>query len=284
VTATGAGFTPFAGGLGAESSAYDLAMPLDAASVAAIRAVFTAHRLLVFRNQRLSSEAMRKFAALFGEVEGNIFRKADGSTLEDVHLISNLGRDGLPSEDSFIKSNYHWHTDKSYLRVPALMTLLLALEIPPSGGDTEFADLTRAYDALDEATKREIASLRAVHSFEYMRSSTGDRALTPQEREATPPVDHPLVRVHPESGARNLYLGMYCSHVHGMEEARGRALIKRLQAHATESRFVYVHRWQPHDLVLWDNRCLIHRATMGFDASKHRRVMQRAVVRGSVPV
>ncbi len=276
-------FTQLPQGFGAACVDFDLGqLPSDAAR-AAILAAFLRHRLLVFRSQALSPGRMRDFAANFGEVEGNIFRKADGSTLEDVHLISNLGANGLPDEDSYIKSNYHWHTDKSYLPVPALMTMLLALELPPHGGDTQFADMTRAYAALPEEMRRRIAGLRVIHSFEYMRSSTNDRPLTDAERAATPPVSHPLVRTHPATGEKSLYLGMYCSHVDGMDQKEGRALVQQLQAHSTSAPFIYSHRWRAGDLVLWDNRCLLHRATGGFDAQKHRRVLQRAVVKGTAP-
>ena len=276
-------FAPLSGGFGAACAQFDLVRPLAPDARKAILAAFLEYRLLAFRSQTLSAGAMRDFAAAFGEVEGNIFRKPDGSTLEDVHVISNLGASGLPDEDSYIKSNYNWHTDKSYLPVPALMTMLQAIELPPQGGDTEFADMTRAYEALPADTRSRIDGLKAIHSFEYMRSSTNDRPLTAAERAATPPVLHPLVRTHPETGEKSLYLGMYCSHVDGMDEAEGRALIQRLQAHATSVPFMYAHRWQPGDLVLWDNRCLLHRATMGFDSKKHRRVLQRVVVRGTVP-
>jgi alpha-ketoglutarate-dependent taurine dioxygenase len=276
-------FAPLGGGFGAVCAGFDLAQPLAPEGRTAILAAFLKHQLLVFRAQELSADAMRDFAAAFGEVEGNIFRKPDGSTLEDVHIISNLGASGLPDEDSYIKSNYNWHTDKSYLPVPALMTMLQAIELPPHGGDTEFADMTRAYAALPAELRSRIDGLRAIHSFEYMRSSTNDRPLTAAERAATPPVAHPLVRTHPETGQKSLYLGMYCSHIEGMDEGEGRALVQRLQAHATSAPFMYVHRWQTGDLVLWDNRCLLHRATMGFDSKKHRRVLQRAVVRGTAP-
>ena len=275
---------PLPGGFGAEATGYDLRAPLPAAERERVLAAFLKYHLLVFRDQRLSKDEMREFAALFGPVEGNIFRTPDGSVLDDVHQISNLDASGAPSEDSYVKSNYNWHTDKAYLPVPSLLTMLMALEIPPAGGDTQFADMERAYDALPEATKAEIAGLKAVHSFDYMRRSTGDRPLTEAERSATPPAIHPLVRTHPETGRKSLYLGMYCESVAGMGAAAGRALLDRLQAHATQDRFVYTHRWRPHDLVFWDNRCLIHRALANFDASRHRRVMQRAVVRGTAPV
>jgi alpha-ketoglutarate-dependent taurine dioxygenase len=277
-------FSSLPGGLGASCAVFDLEQSLAQDAHRAILAAFLKHKLLVFRSQRLSPDRMRDFAAAFGEVEGNIFRKPDGSTLEDVHIISNLGASGLPDEDSYIKSNYNWHTDKSYLPVPALLTMLQAIELPPVGGDTEFADMTRAYASLPAEMRNRIDGCQAIHSFEYMRSSTNDRPLTAAERAATPPVSHPLVRTHPETGEKSLYLGMYCSHIEGMDEAQGRALIRELQAHATSAPFVYAHRWEPGDLVFWDNRCLLHRATMGFDAKKHRRVLQRAVVRGTRPV
>ena len=122
-----------------------------------------------------------------------------------------------------------------------------------------------------------------MHSFEYMRTSTGDRPLTPEERAATPPVEHPLVRTHPDTGRRSLYLGMYCSHVVGKNPDEGRALLDRLLAHATQARFVYTHRWQPGDLVFWDNRCLLHRAIPNYAMGSSRRVLNRLVVKGTSP-
>ena len=166
------------------------------------------------------SDRMGEFAALFGEIEGNVFRNPDGSTLEAIHEISNLDAEGRPAENPYLKSNYHWHTDKAYLPVPALLTMLHAIELPQSGGDTQFADMTRAYDALSDDDKRRIADLRVVHSLEYMRESTGDRPPTDAERAAAPPVTHPLVRTHPQTGEKSLFLGMYCSHVVGMATRR----------------------------------------------------------------
>jgi len=238
------------------------------------------HHLVVVRDQQLGRDRMREFAALFGEIEGNVFRNPDGSTLEAIHEISNLDAEGRPAENPYLKSNYHWHTDKAYLPVPALLTMLHALELPQRGGDTQFADMTSAYAALPVSDKRRIADLRVVHSLEYMRASTGDRPPTDAERHAAPPVTHPLVRTHPQTGEKSLFLGMYCSHVAGMPAAESRALLDRLLAHATEPRFVYAHRWQPGDLVFWDNRCLLHRAVANYDMGKSRRVLQRLVVRG----
>ncbi|MSP88972.1 MAG: TauD/TfdA family dioxygenase [Alphaproteobacteria bacterium] len=272
------------GGLGAACTGIDLSLPIAAPARDAIIAAFQTHHVLAIRDQRLSKTNLSDFAAIFGEVEGNIFRKTDGSLLEAVHEITNFGADGKPSAEPYLKSNFNWHTDKAYQAVPSLLTMLHAVELPPSGGDTQFADMTRAYDALPDDLKTEIAGLKVVHSFEHMRVSTGDRPLTPAEREASPPVIHPLVRTHPDTGARSLYIGMYCSHILGMEAAASRALLDRLLAHATQPHFVYTHEWRPGDLVLWDNRCLVHRAVANYELGRYRRVLMRVVVKGTVPV
>lgn len=193
--------SPMPGGLGASCTGIDLSQKIAARDRVALLDAFRTHHVLVIRDQHLDKARLADFAGIFGEVEGNIFRKTDGSLLEAVHEITNFGADGRPSADPYLKSNFNWHTDKAYQAVPSLLTMLLALELPPSGGDTQFADMTAAYDALSEATKAEIAGLKVVHSFEHMRVSTGDRPLTAAEREATPPVTHPLVRTHPDTGA-----------------------------------------------------------------------------------
>jgi len=276
--------SPMPGGLGASCTGIDLSQKIAARDRVALLDAFRTHHVLVIRDQHLDKARLADFAGIFGEVEGNIFRKTDGSLLEAVHEITNFGADGRPSADPYLKSNFNWHTDKAYQAVPSLLTMLLALELPPSGGDTQFADMTAAYDALSEATKAEIAGLKVVHSFEHMRVSTGDRPLTAAEREATPPVTHPLVRTHPDTGRKCLYIGMYCSHIEGMDATASRAMLDRLLAHATEPRFIYTHQWRPNDLVLWDNRCLVHRAVANYELERHRRVLMRVVVKGTVPV
>jgi taurine dioxygenase len=269
-----------AGEFGAEILGIALDLPFDDGIARRIRDAFLLHHLVVVRDQQLTKARMGEFAALFGELEGNVFRNPDGSTLEAIHEISNFDAQGRPAEDAYIKSNYFWHTDKAYLPVPALLTMLHAVELPQSGGDTQFADMTSAYAALPGDEKRRIEDLRVVHSLEYMRESTGDRPSTDDERAAAPPVSHPLVRTHPQTGEKSLFLGMYCSHVVGMEAGAGRALLDHLLAHATQPRFVYTHRWQSGDLVFWDNRCLLHRAVANYDMRRNRRVLQRLVVRG----
>jgi alpha-ketoglutarate-dependent taurine dioxygenase len=270
------------GGLGAEIVKIDLLQPISESLREEIVAAFARHHLLVFRGQQLAKHRMGEVAAMFGEVEGNVFRNPDGSTLEAIHQISNLDAAGRPAENPYLKSNYFWHSDKAYLPVPALLTMLHAVELPPSGGDTQFADMIRAYASLSDEVKRQISTLRAVHSLEYMRASTDDRPLTDEEKKAAPPVVHPLIRTHPVTHEESLFIGMYCSHIVGMDSAASRALLDRLLAHATQERFVYTHRWRPGDLVIWDNRCLLHRAVANYDMAASRRVLLRLVVKGSV--
>ena len=274
--------TALRGGFGAEISSVDLREPVTDSLREQILAAFAVHHLLIFRGQQLGKDRMGEVAAMFGEVEGNVFRNPDGSTLEAIHQISNLDAAGRPAENPYLKSNYFWHSDKAYLPVPALLTMLHAVELPPSGGDTEFADMIQAHAALSDAVRQQIAGLRAVHSLEYMRVSTGDRPPTDEERQAAPPVVHPLVRTHPETGEKSLFVGMYCSHIVGMDNAASRALLDRLLSHAAQERFIYTHRWRPGDLVIWDNRCLLHRAVANYDMAASRRVLLRLVVKGSV--
>ena len=274
-------FRPLSDVCGAECDSIDLANLTDAA-LDAIMQGFRRHHVLVLRDQAVDDRHLESFALKFGQVEQHYIQKADGKLMEAVHTITNFDATGKPSTRPFINSNYYWHSDKSYLAVPSLMTMLYAVELPPDGGgDTQFADMTAAYAALPEARKREIENLRVVQSLEYMRSSLGDRPPTEAEKLRAPPVEQPLVRQHQETGEKSLYLGMYSSHIVGMSETEGRALLKELEAHATQPQFIYTHRWRLHDVVLWDNRCLMHRAVANYAMDKHRRVLKRVCVQGT---
>jgi taurine dioxygenase len=268
---------------GAEITDVDLAEPLSSTVRDAIMAAFLEHRLLAFRDQRLTEDQQYALTLGFGEVEGHVARLADGTRAPLVHTVHNLDEHGNPTATPRDYGNYFWHTDKSYHRVPSLLTMLHAVELPPHGGDTEFANTGAGYAALPEETKREIAGLAVVHSWEVSRRNTGGRLATEEEARERPPVTHPLVRTHPDTGEKTLYLGLHTSHVVGMPEAEGRALLDRLLAHTTRPEFVYVHSWRPGDLVMWDNRCLLHRAVRNYDMNRHRRILRRTVVKGTVP-
>jgi alpha-ketoglutarate-dependent taurine dioxygenase len=261
---------------GAEITGVDLARPLAEETRARIYAALLDHQFLVFPDQALSREAQYAFTAQFGEVEVHGGGRSDKR--QDVaHVTANLDADGNPS-DRFAKgANYRWHTDKPYYRTPPAVTVLYAVELPPDGGDTEFANTRLAYEALDDATQRRITGLRVMFQWEAGRRP-GYYA------NELPPVDHPLVRTHPDTAKPALYLGNHAMGIVGMSEDDGAALLGELLAHATQPRFTYAHRWRPGDLVMWDNRCTLHRAVANYDMNRHRRVMHRNVLKGTVPV
>jgi taurine dioxygenase len=266
-----------------EITGVDLAEPLSPAGKDAIIAAFLEHHLLVFRDQTLTEDQQYALTLHFGEIEGHVGRSPDGTPWPIVHIVHNLDAHGQPTTTPDSIGNYSWHTDKSYHAKPSLMTILLALELPRDGGDTQFADTALGYAALPEDTKREIASLKVVHSWEASRRNLGVAPPSEEQMRERPPVTHPLVRTHPDTGVKTLYLGLHTSHVVGMPEAEGRALLDRLLAHTTQPEFVYTHRWQQGDLVMWDNRCLLHRAMRNYEMASERRVLQRTVVRGTAP-
>jgi alpha-ketoglutarate-dependent taurine dioxygenase len=261
----------------------DLSRPLLPGFRAEIMAAFLAHHVLVFRDQDLSKEAQLDFTLQFGELEEHVGRHAAAERYGLVHMVSNIGEDGQPTTKLRQSGNYHWHTDKSYHAVPSLMTLLHAKELPPDGGDTQFANMAMAYDPLSDDMKRRISGMRVVHSWAASRRRAGSPPPSKIEMTERPPVDHPLVRTHPESGAKTLYIGNHASHILGMPEAEGDAVLQELLDHATQPQFVYTHHWRAGDLVMWDNRCLLHRALANYEMATHRRVLHRTVVTGSVP-
>jgi alpha-ketoglutarate-dependent taurine dioxygenase len=262
----------------------DLSSPVPPSRREQIREAFRAHHVLVFPEQVLSREQQFAFIANFGEIERHGARNAQTKRYTAAHVISNLDKDGNPVDRSSSPvSNYRWHTDKSYYPVPPMLTALYAVELPPQGGDTEFANTATGYAALPEATRGRIEGLRVVFYWGAGARKGGGSELSPTELRDHPPVDHPLVRTHPETGRKALYLGNHASHILGMPEAEGRALLDDLLEHTTKPQFVYTHRWRIGDLVMWDNCCLLHRAVANYEIGRYRRVLHRNVVRGTVP-
>jgi alpha-ketoglutarate-dependent 2,4-dichlorophenoxyacetate dioxygenase len=256
---------------GVRLAGIDLSQPLSPTDKEAIDAVFLAHHVVVFPDQALTREQQFAFAANFGEVAAHGAHRpgAENKRYAVAHVMSNLDADRKPTARHSPAANYHWHTDKPYLPAPPLLTTLYAVELPPDGGDTEFANMALAYDALPVAMKRRIAGLRV--------------AFRPAFDAGRPGADHPLVRTHPDTGRKSLYLGNHSTGILGMQEEKGRALLAELLDHATQPRFTYSHRWTLGDLVMWDNRCLLHRAVNNYELEKYRRVMHRSVVRGPLP-
>jgi taurine dioxygenase len=273
---TGEGLVPLSPAGGAEITGIDLAQPLSDVEREHLYQALLDHQFLVFRGQTLTREQQYAFTAGFGEVEAHGGGRP-GKRQDVAHVTANLDAEGKPS-DRFAKgANYRWHTDKPYYAVPPALTTLYAVELPPEGGDTEFANTRLAYEALDDGMRRRIDGLRVLFQWE--------RGLRPgYYANELPPVDHPLVRTHPETGRKALYLGNHALRVLDMDDEKGAALLGELLAFATGARFTYAHRWRAGDLVMWDNRCTLHRAVANYEMNRFRRVMHRNVVRGSVPV
>ena len=269
----------------AEVGDVDLSKPLEAADVAAIKDAFAKFAVLVFPDQHLSQDQHLDFAAHFGPLETTIgvYRKDAPLRLrKEFADVSNLNHENqVWGQDSRVRmfqlANRIWHTDSSFKRLPAYASLLYARSIPPVGGHTEFADERAAYDALPEATKRRLDLLLAEHSIFNSRARLGFTNFSDEERRELPPVPQVVVRTIPESGRKSLYLASHAGRIFGLPEPEGRALIDELIAHATQRQFVYTHRWRLHDLVMWDNRCTMHRGTE-FDDLRWKRDVQRATV------
>jgi alpha-ketoglutarate-dependent taurine dioxygenase len=269
---------------GIEITGIDLSAPLSEERKDWLMRTFRAHPVIVFRDQHLTREQQYEFTLMFGEIEGaHVGRLTDAVKYTPVHTVSNIGPDGMPSAPVRERGNYYWHTDKSYHDVPSLLTMLHGVEIPSKGGETQFANTAMAYAALDEATKQRLTGLRAQHSWERSRIQSHSQLASEDQKRERPPVDHPIVRTHPDTGVKALYLGNHSSHVLGWPEQEGYALLRWLESFATRADFVYSHSWRPGDLVLWDNRCTLHRALPHVDMNTERRVLHRTVVKGTVP-
>jgi alpha-ketoglutarate-dependent 2,4-dichlorophenoxyacetate dioxygenase len=259
----------------------DLAQ-LSAEDVASIKDAFWRYGVLIFPDQNLDQEQHLAFAAHLGPLESTISGYAKQRLPADLVDASNLdSRNEIWSEDNkrrgFSVSNRLWHTDSSFKYLPARASLLYAYSIAPIGGHTEFADLRAAYDALPEDMRRRLECLVAEHALAYSRARTGFTNFSEAERKELPPVPQVIVRTIPENGRRTLYLASHIGRIFGMSGDECRELVDGLIAHATQRQFVYTHRWRLHDLVMWDDRCTMHRGTE-FDDLRYRRDMQRATV------
>jgi len=273
-----------------EVSGIDISRSLTAAEVAAIEAGMDRYAVLVFHDQTISDEQQMAFSRNFGSLEdargGTITKPEDKRLQVGMNDVSNLGKDGRPldrlsRERAFNLGNMLWHSDSSFRAVPAKYSLLSARVVNPTGGNTEFADMRAAYDALDGPTKALIEDLVCEHSLMHSRGSLGMADFSDEERVMFRPVRQRLVRTHPVTGRRSLYLSSHAGAIVGMPMAEARILLRDLTEHATQPAFVYVHRWRRWDLVMWDNRQMMHRARR-YDESQPRD-MRRTTVAGDAP-
>ena len=276
--------TPLSELLGVEVSGVDCRTPPDAALRTNILTALHTHQVLVFRKQRLSKDELIAFSEAFGELEMHVNQADGGYERPNFHIVTNLDKDGniLPPPEPGRENNNTstWHSDKSYMPFPSMATFLHGIEVTREGGETMFASLTHAYEALDDAEKERLTKLRCVHDWAQSLRNSGSRPATAAEVQISPPVIHPLIRTHPAHGRKSLYIGLHASHIDGMEEAEGRAEVFRLLEFATQDRFVYAHKWRVGDLVVWDNPSLVHKSAP-FSRYEERRHLHRTVVRGS---
>ena len=253
-----------------EASAVDCAKPLDASDVAAIHDGMARHAVLVFRDQALTDEQQLAFTRRFGDLErydtpGHIRKREQERLGNGIADFSNLTRNGLLMNPDdrvwlFKLGDRLWHSDSSFRPITAGYSLLSGRTVPARGGETEFADMRAAYDALDDETKAEIEDLLCEHSLIYSREAIGFFDLTPEERDHFQPVRHRLVRVDPRTERKSLFLSAHAGAIVGRSIPEARVFLRDLTEHATQPRFVYRHVWRAGDLVMWDNRTTMHRA------------------------
>jgi alpha-ketoglutarate-dependent 2,4-dichlorophenoxyacetate dioxygenase len=281
---------PLTPAIGGEVTGIDISKPLKPEEVAAIEAGMDKYAVLVFPGQNLTDEQQMAFTVNFGPIEdargGNVTKPQDKRLVTGMNDVSNLGKDGKPlARDSrqrlFNIGNMLWHSDSSFRPIPAKYSLLSARVVNKKGGNTEFAHMGAAYEALDDDTKREIEDLVCEHSLMYSRGSLGFLDYTDEEKAMFKPVRQRLVRTHPVTGRKSLYLSSHAGAILGMPMPEARMLLNDLKEHATQPRFVYVHKWTLYDLVIWDNRQTMHRVRR-YDDSQPRD-MRRTTVAGSAP-
>ncbi len=261
----------------------DITRPVDEPAWKEVRAALDEHSVLVFRGQPFHDDTQTAFSRRFGSLE--VTRSINPAAGTPFARQSNLDiktGEVIPPDDRrmvYQLANMLWHSDSSFKGVPSLCSLLSARIIPPEGGATEFASTRCAYPSLPDALKQQVETAIAVHDFSWSRDQIRPGFFTEKERAEYPPVRHPVVRTNPVNGRKALFLGAHASHIVGMPVEDGRALLKELLDHVTQPEFCYRHEWQEGDLVIWDNRCVLHRATP-FDTTRHMRLMQRTTVSG----
>jgi alpha-ketoglutarate-dependent 2,4-dichlorophenoxyacetate dioxygenase len=261
---------------------------VDEATFAEIATAFEEHSVLLFRGQRVGDDEQIDFSRRFGPLETTIRTIASQARVApEISNLANVDADGrlIPAGDRrnlFNAGNQMWHSDSSFKRVPALASLLAAREVPPVGGETEFASTRVAYAALPAATQQTLEGKVAIHSFGYSRGLVGDGLLPAEHAAQVPPIPQALVRANSRHGRKAFFVGSHACEIVGMPTDEARALLRDLLVRATGPGRVYTHRWRVGDLIMWDNRCVLHRGRP-WDESRDRRVMHRTTVAGEGP-
>ena len=276
---------PFAGPLGAEVLGLDLAAPLSAADFARIHRAHLDHHVLVFREQRITPEQQVDFSRRFGPLQAHVLHQFALPGQPQVLIVSNVVENGKPI--GLGDAGVYWHSDLSYKERPSLGSLLHAQELPAEGGDTLFANQHLAWETLPEALRAAVEGRRAEHSYvkryaELQQRSPWRPNLSEQQIAQVAPVTHPIVRTHPENGRKALFVSEhFTTRIVGLPDDESAALLAQLFAHSTEARFIYRQHWQPHDMVFWDNRSVMHLATGC--PPEQPRTLYRTTIEGDEP-
>ena len=269
--------------LGAEISGIDLAGGVDDALFQSLYRAFLRYQVLLFPPQDLPPARQVEFARRFGEVQIHVMDQYHADGFPELYRLSNLDENGRPNGRHPDRGTLAWHTDGSWQRVTGQATIIYGEVMPESGGETHFCDMYGAYERLDASWKARIAGLRAVHNLNFSRNRRhGEEPMTEEQRRARPPVDHPIVRTHRETGRKCVYLGDHAESIIGMPYDEGRALIEELNALIVPPDLCYEHRWTTREMIVWDNRCVLHRATP-YDETNQGRVIRRCTVLGEIP-
>jgi taurine dioxygenase len=277
---------PLAASLGAEVSGIDFSRPLADGDTAALQRGLGENGILLFRAGSLSPEAHKAFSRQFGELESHVVGEFNLPGHPEIFVVSNVKEDGKLK--GAVYAGQYWHSDLSYMARPSMGSLLLCHEMPETGGDTMWANMYKAYDTLSGPMQAFLGGLRAIHDYSHAYDTyfahLKDRPpLTAEQRAKTPPVEHPMVRTHPVTGRRALYVNPgFTKGIAGMPKEESAPILEFLFRHATRPEFVYRHKWRVGDMVFWDNRCTMHYALADYDFSV-RRHMHRTTVAGDAP-
>jgi alpha-ketoglutarate-dependent 2,4-dichlorophenoxyacetate dioxygenase len=265
----------------AEVRGIDIGVPLDTDTVEAIRAAQREHGVLLFPDQHLDDAQQEAFTAHFGTVELNLRSDVDHvAALGNVDLEGKF-RDPDTEQASFLRANQQWHSDSQFFKVSSALSFLRAVSMPKEGATTQWADTRAAWEALTPERQAELVDLVAINDLQKSRAKAGHN-LSEEDRLRWPPIEHPVARIHDETGKRALYVGSQVTGIGGMGEAEGEALIEELVAHSTQDQFVYTHEWTVGELVIWDNRRVLHRGRP-WDEESEARDVRRSSKAGTGP-
>ncbi len=273
--------------IGAEVSNVNLTGQVSSALVDELKDALDEYSVLVFRDQRFDDDTQTAFSAKWGPLETTVYkREGDGGVpVANITNVDFQTNTIFPPNHPRLKSNSGnemWHTDSSFKPVPAYCSMLSGREVPPTGGDTQFATCRGAYEAMPVGEQLQLDGLVAEHDYGYSRSLVKGYQAPKETLSEVPPVLHAVVRTNPSNGRKNFYTGSHASYIVGWPVEKGRELLRYLVDKASKPRFVYIHKWQQYDFVIWDNRCVLHRAT-AYEANRYRRIMHRTTVAGVGP-